>query len=279
MQKERPYTGLTAEVRLGDVPIGYISGIDLTLEKGIIEVLQFGARYQEKVPAIKNWTATADGTVAFAPGGSQQKLYDAFENDEEVVLGVFLDDFTYFEGKAYVSNLNISGAPDDKMSLSCDFEGNGAIVLTIPPTYVVTANSGVGGTLTPGGAKRVAANGSLALTLVPAPGYEVDTLMDNGEDKTEEVASNVYTLSNITADHTISVTFKTISGADKSNLRAAINYAESLSSASYTPATWGAVTTALTAAKEVNGNVSATQVQVNSATAALNTALQQLQTA
>lgn len=279
MQKERPYTGLTAEIRIGDVPLGYMSGIDLTLEKGIIEVLQFGARYQEKVPAIKNWTATADGTVAFAPGGSQQKLYDAFENDEEVTLGIFLDDFVYFEGKAYVSNLNISGSPDDKMSLSCDFEGNGAIILTLPPTYTVTANSGVGGTLTPGGSQRVAANGSYSLTIIPAPGYEVDTLMDNSEDKSSEVSANKYTLSNITADHVIDVTFKTSGGADKSKLRASINYAESLTEGDYTPETWGAVTTALTAAKEVNGNMSASQSQVTDATNTLNTALQQLQTA
>ena len=68
---ERPYTGLTAEIKVGDVPLAYMSGIDLTLEKSIIEVLQFGARFQEKVPAIKDWSATVDGTVALAPGGSQ----------------------------------------------------------------------------------------------------------------------------------------------------------------------------------------------------------------
>ena len=81
MIKERPFTGLTAEIKVNGSVLGYMSGVDLTLEKSIIEVLQFGARYQEKVPAIKNWTASVDGTAAFTSGGSQHKLYQAYEND------------------------------------------------------------------------------------------------------------------------------------------------------------------------------------------------------
>ena len=118
MITERPYTGLTAEIKVNNSVLGYMSGVDLTLEKNIIEVLQFGARYQEKVPAIKNWTANVDGTAAFTSGGSQHKLYQAFENDEEITVGIFLDDKVYFEGKAFVENLNITGAPDDKMNIS-----------------------------------------------------------------------------------------------------------------------------------------------------------------
>lgn len=279
MSYEKPYTGLTAEIRLGDVPMAYMSGVDLTLEKTIIEVLQFGARYQEKVPAIKNWTATVDGTVAFAPGGSQHKLYQAFENDEEVTVGIFLNEFVYFEGKAYVGNLNINGAPDDKMNISCDLEGNGAVILNLPNTYRVRANSGVGGTVVPGGATNVAADGTYELTIQPASNYVVDTLIDNGEDKTSAVSSNKYTLSNVATDHEISITFKTSGGADKTKLRAAIVYADSLESSDYSSATWSAVTTALSTAKTVNGNVGATQAQVDNATAGLNDAITGLEDA
>lgn len=270
---ERPYTGLTAEIKIGDVPLGYMSGVDLTIEKSIIEVLQFGARYQEKVPAIKDWSATVDGTVALAPGGSQQKLYDAFENDEELTVGIFLNEFVYFEGKAYVSNFNISGAPDDKMSLSCDLAGNGAIILTLPSTYNIKANSGVGGTCSPGGTQKVAANGTYVLTITPAPNFELDELLDNGDDKTLDVSGNKYTLTNVTADHTIVVAFKTVGGADKTKLRASIAYANSLEQSAYTPETWGALETAATAASSVNGNQSATQGEVDTATTNLNKAI------
>lgn len=208
MIKERPYTGLTAEIKVNQSVLGYMSGVDLTLDKTIIEVLQFGARYQEKVPAIKNWTADVDGTVAFTSGGSQHKLYQAYENDEEITLGIFLDDDVYFEGKAYVASLNISGAPDDKMNISCSLEGNGAMVFTIPEVYLVSTHSGVGGTITPGGNTKVAKNGTFELTIAPANGYEVDKVMDNNADVTSSVSANKYTLANIATDHDILVTFK-----------------------------------------------------------------------
>lgn len=205
---ERPYTGLTAEIKVNDSILGYMSGVDLTLEKTIIEVLQFGARYQEKVPAIKNWTASVDGTVAFTSGGSQHKLYQAYENDEEVTIGIFLDDDVYFQGKAYISSLNISGAPDDKMNISCDLEGNGAIALTLPEVYLVTTHSGVGGTITPGDKTKVTKNSSFDLTITPATGYALLKVTDNGTDKTSAVTTNKYTIAKVTEDHDIMVTFK-----------------------------------------------------------------------
>ena len=208
MITERPYTGLTAEIKVNNSVLGYMSGVDLTLEKNIIEVLQFGARYQEKVPAIKNWTANVDGTAAFTSGGSQHKLYQAFENDEEITVGIFLDDKVYFEGKAFVENLNITGAPDDKMNISCDLSGNGAITFTVPEVYLVDIHSGVGGTTTPGGSQKTARGEQVEITITPAAGYTLDKLMDNAEDKTTSVTSNKYTLTNITADHEIVVTFK-----------------------------------------------------------------------
>lgn len=208
MITERPYTGLTAEIKVNNSVLGYMSGVDLTLEKNIIEVLQFGARYQEKVPAIKNWTANVDGTAAFTSGGSQHKLYQAFESDEEITVGIFLDDKVYFEGKAFVENLNITGAPDDKMNISCDLSGNGAITFTVPEIYLVDIHSGVGGTTTPGGSQKVAKGEQVAITITPAAGYTLDKLMDNAEDKTTSVTSNKYTLTNVTADHEIAITFK-----------------------------------------------------------------------
>ena len=75
MAAEKPFTGLTAKVKIGSSTsakvLAYISGCDLTLEKEVIEILQFGATFKEKVPAIKDWYLSKDGTVALANGGTQ----------------------------------------------------------------------------------------------------------------------------------------------------------------------------------------------------------------
>lgn len=135
MASEKPYTGLTASVKIGTgqtaKTIAYISGVDLSLEKEIIEILAFGMQYKEKVPAVKDWSASIEGTAALAEGGTQKEFYDAFESGDPLTLGIYLDDTNYFEGTGYVSSVEISAAPDDKITLSAEVAGSGAVVLTL----------------------------------------------------------------------------------------------------------------------------------------------------
>lgn len=133
---EKPFTGLTACLKIGTgaqaQTVAYISGVDLSLEKEIIEILAFGMTYKEKVPAIKDWSASVDGTVALAANGTQKQFYDAFESGAALTIGIYLDATTYFEGTGYVSSFDISAAPDDKISLTSEIAGSGAVVLTLP---------------------------------------------------------------------------------------------------------------------------------------------------
>lgn len=128
---ESPFTGLTASVKIGAETIGYISGVDLTLEKDIIEILAFGMEFKEKVPAIKDWSASIDGTVAIAATGSQKTLFDAFNNSTKITIGIYLNSTTYFSGDAYVQSFNMNAAPDDKINLTAELAGTGAVVLNI----------------------------------------------------------------------------------------------------------------------------------------------------
>ena len=133
---EKPFTGLTASVKVDSgasaKTLAYISGVDLNLDKEIIEILAFGMKYKEKVPAVKDWTASIDGTVALAAGGTQKQFYDAFESGDPLTIGIYLDDTTYFEGTGYVASFDISAAPDDKISLTSEISGSGATTLTLP---------------------------------------------------------------------------------------------------------------------------------------------------
>ena len=136
MANEKPFTGLTASVKIGSSEsakvLAYVSGVDLTLEKDIIEILAFGMEFKEKVPAIKDWSVSIDGTVALAKSGTQEQLYNAFNSGDPLTLGIYLNETTYFEGTGYVSSFNISAAPDDKISLTSEIAGSGATTLTLP---------------------------------------------------------------------------------------------------------------------------------------------------
>lgn len=205
---ERPYSGLTARVQLNGVTIGYLNSLELNLEKDIAEILQFGAQYKEKLPTIKNWTASSEGTVAFAAGESQHKLYQAFESGEFVTLTVKLDEGVYFEGQALISSLSISGSPDDALSISVEFEGSGGIAFTLPETVQVTISSGIGGTTNPAGIIRVAKGGSLTITCLPAQGKTADKYGLNGATPATTITANSFILATVNADTTVEVTFK-----------------------------------------------------------------------
>lgn len=157
---EKPYTGLTACVKVGAGEeakvLAYISGADLNLEKDIIEILAFGHKFKEKVPAIKDWSLSLDGTVAIAKTGSQRELYERFDDAKPLTFGIYLDDVTYFEGTGYVQSFNISAAPDDKINLTSEIAGSGATILTmdgetvggstgVPPTGGDVQNPDQGG--------------------------------------------------------------------------------------------------------------------------------------
>lgn len=205
---ERPYSGLTARVQLNGTTVGYINNVELNIEKDIAEILQFGAQYKEKLPTIKNWTASAEGTVAFASGESQHKLYQAFESGEYVTLTIKLDEGVFFEGSALVSSLSISGAPDDAQSISVEFEGSGAVLFTLPETVQVTISSGVGGTTNPAGIIRVAKGSTLTVTCLPANGKTADKYGLNGVTPATTISNNTFTTAALSADTTIYVTFK-----------------------------------------------------------------------
>lgn len=136
MAAEKPFTGLTASVKIGGNESGktlaYISGVTLNLEKEIIEILAFGMAFKEKVPAVKDWSLDCDGTVALAKDGTQEQLYNAFDSSSPLTIGIYLNDNTYFEGTGYVQSFNIDAAPDDKINLSCSIAGSGATTLTLP---------------------------------------------------------------------------------------------------------------------------------------------------
>ena len=71
--------------------------------------------------------------------------------------------------------------------------------------YTITADAGTGGSIEPEGAISVYKGDSPTFTITPDEGYEVADVLVDGQ---SVGAVNSYTFNNVTADHTISATFK-----------------------------------------------------------------------
>ncbi|MDR3118669.1 MAG: M12 family metallo-peptidase [Mediterranea sp.] len=76
------------------------------------------------------------------------------------------------------------------------------------PTHTITASAGTNGSISPSGTVQVNHGSSQKFDLTPDTGYEIDQVLVDGVNNTAAVTSDSYTFSNITANHTISVTFK-----------------------------------------------------------------------
>lgn len=109
--------------------------------------------------------------------------------------------------------------------------------------YQITVTSGKNGSVTFGtnsvtdGSKvfDVKEGNSLTLTITPATGYQVSTLTVNGEDVKSQLSNGMLTISNVTANKTVEVTFELIPGYTESirmsvpnGDRTAIGYSSSL---------------------------------------------------
>ena len=75
---------------------------------------------------------------------------------------------------------------------------------------VWTINIGTGGNGTVNCTTPVNNGATSSCTVTPASGYQLSTFTDNGVDKKSSVTSNSYSITNVTANHTIATTFSLI---------------------------------------------------------------------
>jgi hypothetical protein len=74
--------------------------------------------------------------------------------------------------------------------------------------YTITASAGGGGNILPNGEVSVPSGGSQTFTFTPLSGYEIDQVLVDGANNASAVSVGSYTFSNVTANHSIAVSFK-----------------------------------------------------------------------
>ncbi len=132
-----------------------------------------------------------------------------------VYIGQRLSDLTLTGGSGSVDGTFAWSAPDTVISASGNYNVTftptnseyasitGAVAITATQ-LTVTVNVGNGGSASQSGVVSVNYNDSLTVTFTPDSGYTLDTLTVDGNAVT---TTSVYTFKNITASHTISVSF------------------------------------------------------------------------
>ena len=82
--------------------------------------------------------------------------------------------------------------------------------LNYTDSYKVTTSAGANGTI--GASRNVAWGGSTTISITPKEGYQIGTLKVDGKTVSISKTATSYTLKNVKAKHTVSVTFSAIPG-------------------------------------------------------------------
>ena len=155
--------------------------------------------YTITATAGENGTITPSGNVTVEEKGTQQFTITAnsgYEIDRVLIDGVN----------------NISAVNSGNYTFT-NVIANHTIAVTFKATigsYTITASAGDNGTITPNGAISVDENGSQLFTITPNSGYEINQILIDGTNNTEAVSTGSYTFTDVTADHTITASFKAL---------------------------------------------------------------------
>ncbi|MBF0529484.1 MAG: SBBP repeat-containing protein, partial [Deltaproteobacteria bacterium] len=131
------------------------------------------------------------GAVSVAPGANP--LFSISPNNGFKVQNVVVDGVS----QGAITSYTFTNVAADHV-ISATFEAG------FGPSYIITATAGGGGSITPSGKVNVTQGASQTFTITPNWGYAVQKVMVDGVSQ-EDIIS--YTFTNVTADHTIDVTF------------------------------------------------------------------------
>ena len=83
------------------------------------------------IAGLKEWSASAEGAYnVHTDTNGQTALQNAFLNGTDVDLKLYVNNTNYYSGQAIISSLSVEDPVDDVVSISIEFQGNGALAYT-----------------------------------------------------------------------------------------------------------------------------------------------------
>ena len=159
-------------------------------------------KYYVKSVRSANVTANKADSVEFNEGDNVSIAYTA-------ASGYYISSATV-DGNAQSVGSYVASWTYTANSIAANHEV--AVNATALPEYTITASAGANGSISPSGSTQVTRGGSQSYTITPASGYVIAEVLVDGVANAAAKSSGSYTFSNVTAEHTISVTFEEDAG-------------------------------------------------------------------
>ena len=176
----------------------------------------------EQITYTLSVQATGNGSVAYNGTSAKNNTRNFEVNHGTSATLTITPDSGYRLASLTVNGTNVTSSVSNNQYTISNITANTTVVATfeqIPATtYSLSIQSGAGGSVSYGGTTitnktqsfMIAEGSSVTIEMTPSNGYKLASLVVNGTDVTSGVENNQYTISNITANTTVVVTFKAI---------------------------------------------------------------------
>jgi hypothetical protein len=191
-----PYAGYTVDTWFVDGNSVQVGGSTFTLAN-IQASHTVGVTFKILTCTV---TASAGTNGLISPSGTITKNY----GDSQLFTATPSDGYMVGTWSVDSGAVQTGGATYTLSSITANHTVS--VTFEILVTYTVTASSGANGSIDPSGTITKNSGDSQLFTATPSDGYAVDTWLVDGN--SVQTGGTTYTLSSITANHTVSVTFK-----------------------------------------------------------------------
>lgn len=120
--------GCDGELKVDSTKVTYIDSFSISLNTGTTEVSQLGSEWKEFMATTKDWSGSASGTLDTADATQEAFLDDFLASGQASVEGIFKVAADYsLKGNMLATGLSIQASHGDKISISFNFQGTGAL--------------------------------------------------------------------------------------------------------------------------------------------------------
>ncbi len=121
--------GKDGEVKLSSTKIGYIDNFSLSVEAGTAEVSSLGDQWKAFIGTAKGWSGSLSGTFDYADAQQKSMVDNLISGNAStsVSLSFKVSASLTLTGTAWLSNASIGASHGDKITISFNFQGTGAL--------------------------------------------------------------------------------------------------------------------------------------------------------
>lgn len=123
--------GKDGGVQIGTNVITLVDSWSLNPSVELIDITAYGSTWRSRTSSLRDWSGSFNMTLDRSDG-QQASILDQCEDGTlaDIALRFYTSTSTYWSGNARISGVTINSNVADKVSVSVNFSGNGALSYT-----------------------------------------------------------------------------------------------------------------------------------------------------